>query len=193
VAIRSKMSATNELRMPKRMKETSSMSARERGEDVKTGRQRTHGLVGDTSVGVDLLQHLVDVRRVGLGLRKIKKRRRQFQRSRLIANTRSETHPLGLLLLLVGTLSLGGGGLGSLSGSLRSGRGLGGGTGRGRGLRSRTDRKSDDMFGQGKKALPKNTDLGSLSGLGSHFDRVDLGVGWKVGGGLKVEVTIEMR
>jgi len=28
----------------------------------------THGLVGDTSVGVDLLQHLVDVRRVRLGL-----------------------------------------------------------------------------------------------------------------------------
>jgi hypothetical protein len=40
-------------------------------------RQRTHGLVGDTSVGVDLLQHLVDVRRVRLGLRKIQKHRRQ--------------------------------------------------------------------------------------------------------------------
>jgi hypothetical protein len=144
VAIRSKMSATNELRMPKRMNEIISMSARGRSRDVKT--EATH------SWPCWRYQCRGGPASTPCRCTKSKTRSKEdpeasssVPRSRLIANTRSETHPLGLLLLLVSTLSLGGGGLGSLSGSLGSGRGLGGGTGRGRGLRSRSNRKSDDI------------------------------------------------
>ena len=70
-------------------------------EDVRDERvEDGHGLVRDTSVGVDLLEDLVDVRRVRLD---------------------------PLLGALLATLGLGGGGLGGLSGSLGStGGGLGG-------------------------------------------------------------------